>query len=127
MLLILTLNFFLTYVFVLQGKVSVADMISFSPSEVASSKYDGNLLSNKHTTLMSLVNAFFFCQKGLSLQSNKRTYSFSAGTLKSWENSITLVNIIRNEIRDGQLSFRGKRVLEVTPARKLTYLPCYFI
>jgi hypothetical protein len=35
-------------------------MISFSPSEVASSKYDGNLLSNKHTTLMSLVNAFFF-------------------------------------------------------------------
>jgi hypothetical protein len=60
MLLILTLNFFLTYVFVLQGKVSVADMIAFSPSEVASSKYDGNLLSNKHTTLMSLVNAFFF-------------------------------------------------------------------
>ncbi|AQK44486.1 S-adenosyl-L-methionine-dependent methyltransferase superfamily protein [Zea mays] len=58
-----------------KGKVSVADMISFSPSEVASSKYDG--------------------------------------ALKSWENSITLVNIIRNEIRDGQLSFRGKRVLEL--------------
>lgn len=35
------------------------------------------------------------------------------GTLKYWESSITLVNILKNEIRDGQLSFRGKRVLEL--------------
>lgn len=63
MLLILILNCsILTYVFVLQGKVSVADMIAFSPSEVASSKYDGNLLSNKHGTLMS-VNAFFLSER----------------------------------------------------------------
>lgn len=36
-----------------------------------------------------------------------------SGSLKYWESSITIVNIIKNEIRDGQLSFRGKRVLEV--------------
>ena len=64
MLLILILNSsILTYVFVLQGKVSVADMIAFSPSEVASSKYDGNLLSNKHATLMPFVNAFFLSER----------------------------------------------------------------
>ncbi|KAL5215386.1 hypothetical protein ABZP36_006787 [Zizania latifolia] len=60
---------------IFKGKVSVADMIAFPPSEVASSKYDG--------------------------------------TLKYWESSIALVNILKNEIRDGQLSFRGKRVLEL--------------
>lgn len=39
--------------------------------------------------------------------------SFSAGSLKSWDSSIDLVNVLKHEIRDGQLSFRGKRVLEV--------------
>jgi hypothetical protein len=37
------------------------------------------------------------------------------GSLKSWESSVVLVNVLKNEIRDGQLSFRGKRVLEVLP------------
>ncbi|KAL0918004.1 hypothetical protein M5K25_013119 [Dendrobium thyrsiflorum] len=36
------------------------------------------------------------------------------GCLKSWESSIDLVNILKHEIRDGQLSFRGKRVLELS-------------
>ncbi|GAB4842959.1 hypothetical protein Ancab_012937 [Ancistrocladus abbreviatus] len=35
------------------------------------------------------------------------------GSLKSWERSIDLVNVLKHEIRDGQLSFRGKRVLEL--------------
>jgi hypothetical protein len=35
------------------------------------------------------------------------------GHLKSWDSSIDLVNVLKHEIRDGQLSFRGKRVLEV--------------
>lgn len=35
------------------------------------------------------------------------------GTLKSWDSSIDLVNVLKHEIRDGQLSFRGKRVLEL--------------
>lgn len=38
-----------------------------------------------------------------------------AGYLKSWDSSIDLVNVLKHEIRDGQLSFRGKRVLEVIP------------
>lgn len=35
--------------------------------------------------------------------------------MKSWESAIVLVDVLKNEIRDGQLSFRGKRVLEVLP------------
>ncbi|KAG2309553.1 hypothetical protein Bca52824_029301 [Brassica carinata] len=35
------------------------------------------------------------------------------GSLKSWESAIVLVDVLKNEIRDGQLSFRGKRVLEL--------------
>lgn len=38
------------------------------------------------------------------------------GYLKSWDSSIDLVNVLKHEIRDGQLTFRGKRVLEVRPA-----------
>ncbi|OVA04599.1 hypothetical protein BVC80_1713g29 [Macleaya cordata] len=40
--------------------------------------------------------------------------SKSEGFLKSWESSIDLVNVLKHEIRDGQLSFRGKRVLELS-------------
>ncbi|XP_059654372.1 uncharacterized protein LOC132301105 [Cornus florida] len=36
------------------------------------------------------------------------------GSLKSWDSSIDLVNILKHEIRDDQLSFRGRRVLELS-------------
>ncbi|TMX00252.1 hypothetical protein EJD97_001117 [Solanum chilense] len=39
--------------------------------------------------------------------------SKSDGHLKSWDISIDLVNVLKHEIRDGQLSLRGKRVLEL--------------
>lgn len=58
-----------------KGRVSVADIIGFSSSEIIPTKCDGSL--------------------------------------KYWESSIDLVNILKHEIRDGQLSFRGKRVLEL--------------
>ncbi|CAI0397093.1 unnamed protein product [Linum tenue] len=35
------------------------------------------------------------------------------GSMKFCDSSIDLVNVLKNEIRDGQLSFRGKRVLEL--------------
>ncbi|KAF8393890.1 hypothetical protein HHK36_020088 [Tetracentron sinense] len=60
---------------IFKGRVSVADIIGFTNSEMISSK--------------------------------------SNGFLKSWEISFVLVNALKNEIRDGQLSFRGKRVLEL--------------
>ncbi|KAJ6821172.1 uncharacterized protein M6B38_128380 [Iris pallida] len=60
---------------IFKGRVSVADIIGFSSSEMISTKPDGSL--------------------------------------KSWESSIDLVNTLKHEIRDGQLSFRGKRVLEL--------------
>ncbi|WZY82302.1 hypothetical protein YC2023_028686 [Brassica napus] len=41
------------------------------------------------------------------------------GSMKSWESAIVLVDVLKNEIRDGQLSFRGKRVLEVLPLMSL--------
>ncbi|KAF2297035.1 hypothetical protein GH714_015377 [Hevea brasiliensis] len=34
-------------------------------------------------------------------------------SMKYWDSSIDLVNVLKHEIRDGQLSFRGKRVLEL--------------
>ncbi|XP_020250616.1 uncharacterized protein LOC109828003 isoform X2 [Asparagus officinalis] len=58
-----------------QGRVSVADIIGFSSSEMISSKPDGSL--------------------------------------KAWESYIDLENLLKHEIHDGQLSFRGKQVLEV--------------
>ncbi|XP_008791776.1 histidine protein methyltransferase 1 homolog [Phoenix dactylifera] len=60
---------------IFKGRVSVADMIGFSSSEVVSSRPDGSL--------------------------------------KAWESSIDLVSTLKHEIRDGQLSFRGKRILEL--------------
>lgn len=35
------------------------------------------------------------------------------GSCKSWDSSFDLVNVLKHEIRDAQLSFRGKRVLEL--------------
>ncbi|KAJ7980713.1 Histidine methyltransferase 1 [Quillaja saponaria] len=61
---------------VFKGRVSVADIIGFSGSEMISAKPDGHL--------------------------------------KSWDSSIDLVSVLKHEIRDGQLSFRGKRVLELS-------------
>ncbi|XP_022761756.1 histidine protein methyltransferase 1 homolog isoform X2 [Durio zibethinus] len=58
-----------------KGRVSVADIIGFTGSELISSKPDA--------------------------------------LLKSWDSSIDLVNVLKHETRDGQLSFRGKRVLEL--------------
>ncbi|CAK9170770.1 unnamed protein product, partial [Ilex paraguariensis] len=60
----------------LKGRVSVADIIAFTGSEMISSKPDG--------------------------------------FLKSWDSSMDLVNVLKHEMRDGQLSFRGKRVLELS-------------
>ncbi|KAK1289932.1 hypothetical protein QJS10_CPB18g00403 [Acorus calamus] len=39
--------------------------------------------------------------------------SKSEGSLKSWDGSMDLVNVLKHEIRDGQLSFRGKQILEL--------------
>jgi hypothetical protein len=63
-------------IFFMQNRISVADIIGFGGSEIASSKPDG--------------------------------------CVKSWDSSIDLVNILKHDIRDGQLSFRGKRVLELS-------------
>lgn len=46
--------------------------------------------------------------------SNSDISSKPEPTLKSWESSTDLVNVLKNEIRDGQLSFRGKQVLELS-------------
>ncbi|XP_040935130.1 histidine protein methyltransferase 1 homolog isoform X2 [Gossypium hirsutum] len=68
-------NVYLQGLDVFKGRVSVADIIGFTTTEMLSSKPDG--------------------------------------FLKSWNSSFDLVNVLKHEIRDGQLSFRGKRVLEL--------------
>lgn len=40
-------------------------------------------------------------------------HNFLSVSTKFWDSSIDLVNVLKLEIRDGQLSFRGKRILEV--------------
>eukprot|EP00262_Sarcandra_glabra_P005691 TRINITY_DN17458_c0_g1_i1.p1 TRINITY_DN17458_c0_g1~~TRINITY_DN17458_c0_g1_i1.p1 ORF type:complete len:349 (+),score=52.10 TRINITY_DN17458_c0_g1_i1:192-1238(+) len=49
----------------------------------------------------------------IGFTSSESISSKSEGSVKSWESSIDLVNILKHEIRDGQLSFRGKRILEL--------------
>jgi hypothetical protein len=38
---------------------------------------------------------------------------WDAGGLKLWEGSLDLINALQAEVRNGHLSFSGKRVLEV--------------
>ncbi|KAF2569441.1 hypothetical protein F2Q68_00028330 [Brassica cretica] len=48
----------------------------------------------------------------IGLSGSETAPSKYEGSLKGWDSSIVLVDVLKNEIRDGQLSFRGKRVLE---------------
>ncbi|XP_043726185.1 uncharacterized protein LOC122672764 isoform X2 [Telopea speciosissima] len=48
----------------------------------------------------------------IGFTSSETISSKSEGSVKAWDSSIDLVNVLKHEIRDGQLSFRGKRVLE---------------
>lgn len=43
----------------------------------------------------------------------KTKVDFNSGSFKSWDSSFDLVKVLKHEIRDAQLSFRGKRVLEL--------------
>ncbi|KAJ0239791.1 T1 [Hirschfeldia incana] len=49
----------------------------------------------------------------IGLSSSETALPKYEGSMKSWESAIVLVDVLKNEIRDGQLSFRGKRVLEL--------------
>ncbi|CAN6844856.1 unnamed protein product [Brassica oleracea] len=49
----------------------------------------------------------------IGLSGSETAPSKYEGSPKSWDSSIFLVDVLKNEIRDGQLSFRGKRVLEL--------------
>ncbi|KAH7681297.1 Protein-histidine N-methyltransferase protein [Dioscorea alata] len=49
----------------------------------------------------------------IGFSSSESICSKSDGSFKSWEGPIDLVNVLKHEIRDGQLSFRGKRILEL--------------
>eukprot|EP00262_Sarcandra_glabra_P012968 TRINITY_DN3466_c0_g1_i2.p1 TRINITY_DN3466_c0_g1~~TRINITY_DN3466_c0_g1_i2.p1 ORF type:complete len:352 (-),score=63.47 TRINITY_DN3466_c0_g1_i2:133-1188(-) len=49
----------------------------------------------------------------IGFSSSETISSKFEGSSKSWESSVDLVNVLKHEIRDGQLSFRGKRILEL--------------
>ncbi|KAH9783690.1 hypothetical protein KPL71_009417 [Citrus sinensis] len=88
-----------------KGKVSVADIIGFTGSEMISSKPDGSDV---------LIGARALSYKDRKFETKVMNLSCFTGFLKCWESSIDLVNVLKHEIRDGQLSFRGKRVLELS-------------
>ncbi|KAK1270882.1 hypothetical protein QJS04_geneDACA014167 [Acorus gramineus] len=75
-----------------KGRVSVADLMGVTSSDMISSKSEDDIATK-------LDFADFI--------------SDGAGSLKSWDSSMDLVNVLKHEIRDGQLSFRGKRILEL--------------
>ncbi|XP_004486926.1 uncharacterized protein [Cicer arietinum] len=50
----------------------------------------------------------------IGLSGSETISSRADGYLKSWASSVDLVSVLKNEIRDGQLTFRGKRVLELS-------------
>jgi hypothetical protein len=82
----------------------VADLIGFTSSDMSPSKTEG-----KNFTFFLI----FFTTVHNSNRWYKPMFKIVSGNLRFWESSINLVNVLRNEIRDGQLSFRGKKVLEV--------------
>ncbi|CAL9085258.1 unnamed protein product [Musa acuminata var. zebrina] len=49
----------------------------------------------------------------IGFSNSEMASSKSDGFLKCWESSTDLVSILKLEIRDGQLTFRGKRILEL--------------
>ena len=56
---------------------------------------------------------FFFLFLCFLLLFMIRFVFWDAGGLKLWEGSLDLINALQAEVRNGHLSFSGKRVLEV--------------
>uniref|UniRef100_A0A2P2JXZ7 Histidine protein methyltransferase 1 homolog n=2 Tax=Rhizophora mucronata TaxID=61149 RepID=A0A2P2JXZ7_RHIMU len=86
--------------------------VEILPSKMAHAyKYAGESLElqaiNVFKGIVSVADIIGFA--GSELISSKPD-----GSLKSLDSSIDLVNVLKHEIRDGQLSFRGKRVLELS-------------
>lgn len=71
------------------------------------------IMSCNNYALICTCNFFPHQYKGVVV-SNWFFWLWFVGYLKSWASTTDLVSVLKNEIRDGQLSFRGKRVLEVT-------------
>ena len=72
-------------------------------------------LGNEESCLQELLPLEFIRTIKMVYLFQSWKFSGLVGHLKSWDSSIDLVNVLKHEIRDGQLSFRGKRVLEVIP------------
>lgn len=57
---------------------------------------------------------YVVCITALSLHVKYPQIRFDTGGLKLWEGSIDLVKALEKETQTGNISFPGKRVLEVT-------------
>lgn len=60
-----------------------------------------------------LIYCIFFLFLCFLLLFMIRFVFWDAGGLKLWEGSLDLINALQAEVRNGHLSFSGKRVLEV--------------
>ncbi|XP_044978552.1 uncharacterized protein LOC123445580 [Hordeum vulgare subsp. vulgare] len=88
---------------IFKGKFSVVDIVGLSRSDLAATKGQGK--SNSPTSYIIVLTKYL---KGEDLD-----LSFALGPLKCCQSSLELVNILKNEICDGLLAFRSKRVLEL--------------
>lgn len=85
--------------------------VEIVPSKAITSKCNGDTVDAQGPHVfkgkISVANIVGF--SGLEMICTK-----TDGSLKSYDSSIDLVNVLKLEICDGQLSFRGKRVLELS-------------
>ncbi|XP_044977665.1 uncharacterized protein LOC123445487 [Hordeum vulgare subsp. vulgare] len=89
---------------IFKGKFSVVDIVGLSRSDLAATKGQGK--SNSPTSYIIVLTSITWKGEDLDL-------SFALGPLKCCQSSLELVNILKNEICDGLLAFRSKRVLEL--------------
>ena len=83
-----------------QGRVNTREVFGLPNSDLVPGVYEGKLI------LLDMVHVICII--------SFRLIGFDKGGLKLWEGSIDLVKALEKETQTGNISFPGKRVLEVT-------------
>lgn len=104
----------------LQGRVNTHEVFGLSNSDLVRGKYEG-IQDSTFSLSLSLVPPF--CGERFSklvilvgdwiMLVDVCGFFLGAGGLKLWEGSLDLVKALQSEVKNGNLTFCEKRVLEV--------------